>query len=342
MPRRVRVQKAPRKTVMADVEGHRRNVNASMASGNYAAAIESLEKLVKIYPKDEMTWSVLGVAYGKLGNNPKAIGCFERALQIHPQNANIWMDLGVAYGNLGNTPKALGCFERALQIDPQNTAAWNNLGATHVHLGDTPKAIACWEKALQLDPKYASAWTNLGAIYLNLGNNQKAIDCCEKAVQVDPRNSNAWVNLGAVYGNVRNYPKAIKCYKKALQLNPSLSDSILSILQGFQRHLEKGQGGQGVKSKEQKGRLEGKQEKKPKAEGGFTLDIQDPYVFFNRLGERLLQKYNLSRSTNFAEITGIWKQLIRFLHPDQNPYASEELTKKLNEAYQKIRKERNL
>ena len=342
MPKRVRAKKAPKKIVVADVDGYRRKVNASMASGNYAEAIEYLEKLVKIYPKDEITWSFLGVAYGNLRDHRKAIGCFERALQINPQNANAWTDLGVAYGNLGNSQKAIGCFERVLQIDPQNTGAWNNLGATYISLGDTQKAIDCWEKALQIDPKYASAWTNLGAIYLSLGNTKKALGCCEKAVQFDPQNTNAWVNLGAAHGNLRKYQKAVKCYKKALQLNPDLSDSILPILQGLQGHLGKEQGGQRVKSKAQKARLEGKSEKKPSAEGGFTLDIKDPYEFFNRLGERLLQSYNISRSTDLDEITGIWKQLIKFLHPDSNPYASEDLTKKLNEAYQKIRKERNL
>jgi len=50
-------------------------------------AIEYLEKLVKIFPKDEITRALLGVAYGNLRDHRKAIGCFERALQINPQNA---------------------------------------------------------------------------------------------------------------------------------------------------------------------------------------------------------------------------------------------------------------
>jgi tetratricopeptide (TPR) repeat protein len=342
MPKRVRIKKAYKKTVVTDIEGYRRQVNASMASGNYATAIEYLEKLVKIYPKDGITWSILGVAYRQLRDYRKAIGCFERALQLNPQNANTWMDLGVAYGNLGNIPKAIRSFEKAIQIAPQNPNSWNNLGAIYANAGDIQKAIACWEKALQIDPKFANAWTNLGAACLNSGQSQKALDCAEKAVRLEPKNTNAWMNVGAVHNNLRHYQEAVKCYKKALQLNPDLSDSILAILQDLEEHLGKTPRRQSVKGKAPQGRLGGKPKEKPKSEDEFTIDVKDPYEFFNRLGERLLQQYNISPSTDFGEITDIWKHLIKFLHPDSNPYASEELTKKLNEAYQKIRKERKL
>jgi tetratricopeptide (TPR) repeat protein len=342
MPKQVRSRKVPSKTLMTEVNEYRRQVNVSMASGNYAIAIEYLEKLVKIYPRDEVTWSLLGVAYGNLRDSRKAIGCFERALQLNSQNANTWTDLGVAYGTLGNTQKAISSFERALQINPQNTSGWNNLGITYMNVGEIQRAIACWERILQIDLKFASAWTNLGAAYLNLGQTQKALGYCEKAVQLDSQNPNAWMNLGAAHSNLQHYQKAVKCYRKALQLNPDLSDSIAPILQKIQGHLGKAPSKQDVKGNAPQERPESRPKGKPKTEEGFTLNIQDPYEFFNRLGERLLQRYHISPSTDFEEITGIWKQLVKFLHPDSNPYASEDLTKKLNEAYQKIKKERRL
>lgn len=341
MPKQLRGRKPSSKPIFAEIDDYRRQVNAAMASENYMVAIEYLEKLVKIAPRDEGTWIMLGLAYGHLQDSRKAIGCFERALQLNSQNANTWLDLGVAYGSLGNTPKAISAFEHALQLNPQNANGWNNLGITYMNVGDIPKAIACWERILQIDAKVASAWTNLGAAYLRLGQSQQALQYCEKAVQLDSHNPIAWANLGAIHNNLEHYTDALKAYQKALQLKPDLIESVGPIVRKLEAYLGKTPK-QGVKASEPPKKAENKPKGRPRAEAGFTLDVKDPYEFFNRLGERLLQQYHITPSTSFEEITDIWKQLVRFLHPDSNPYAAEELTKKLNEAYQRIKRERNL
>jgi len=341
MPKQLRGRKPSSKPIFAEIDAYRRQVNAAMASEDYAVAIEYLEKLVKIVPRDEGTWTLLGVAYGHLQDLRKAVGCFERALQLNSQNATTWLDLGIAYGSLGNTPKAISAFEYALQLNPQSTLGWSNLGITYMNRGDIPKAITCWERILQMDAKVASAWTNLGAAYLRLGQSQQALQYCEKAVQLDSHNPIAWANLGAAHNNLEHYPDALKAYRKALQLKPDLIESVGPIVRKLEAYLGKTPKQDEKASKSPK-QAEGRPKRMPSVEDGFTLDTKDPYEFFNRLGERLLQQYHISPDTSFEEITDIWKQLVRFLHPDSNPYAAEELTKKLNEAYQRIKRERNL
>lgn len=72
------------------------------------------------------------------------------------------------------------------------------------------------------------------------------------------------------------------------------------------------------------------------------LITSDPYEFFNWICKKFYLTYKISKNSAFPKITYIWKRLMKFLHPDANPHIYEELTKRLNEAYQKIKAERGL
>lgn len=185
-----------------------------------------------------------------------------------------------------------------------------------VSLKELPRGKGVKNMPTTIDGKTASDWWNIGVVEGELGNYQKAVEYYEKAVTIDPHYTEAWYNMGVNYKKLGNYRKVIECWQKTIQFNPMLSAFILPKLRELQDQLEK--------------------------EEDNPLDITDPYKFFNSLGKRCYLKYHISRNSDFSEITDIWRRLVKFLHPDQNPYASEEITKKLNEAYQKIKKQRNL
>ena len=83
--------------------------------------VRSLDYLNKAYdlrPNDFETARLLGVAYGRQGNNQRAIAYFTRATEIEPTNAGAFYDLGTAYHFAGNAAKRDELHAKALQMEP--------------------------------------------------------------------------------------------------------------------------------------------------------------------------------------------------------------------------------
>lgn len=140
-------------------------------SGNYASALEQLEKAdtekFKAM-KPENYYYYLGETYFKLGNYEKSLNAHLHALKIKPTLFKSRVTAGVCYSKLGMTDDALKTYEKALEYDPQNADSvglYVSLGSLYISKDKPYTAIDYLEKATAIYPEQPAAHAYLAIAY---------------------------------------------------------------------------------------------------------------------------------------------------------------------------------
>lgn len=169
---------------------------ASISSGQYKEAVESLTHAVTVNPHDAIAYTKLGLAYSALGEHEPAITAFKQAIKLNRAfvDAETYFRLGNAYLALSDYGSAIDPLKQALygvkvkQLDertkstagPSETEINDALGRAYYGSGSYRQAVKAFETAVRLKPNFASARYGLGLSYLAIGDKRSA----EKEEQV--------------------------------------------------------------------------------------------------------------------------------------------------------------
>jgi tetratricopeptide (TPR) repeat protein len=94
----------------------------------------------------------------------QAIALLENYRKAHPANPEVFNLLGIAYGRAGDDAKSLAMFKEFARLAPNLPGAYNNLGAAYLRQQDSEHAEASFRHALRISPQDVSALYNLGAL----------------------------------------------------------------------------------------------------------------------------------------------------------------------------------
>jgi Tfp pilus assembly protein PilF len=125
-----------------------------VSAGEYAQAIASWDKALKINPNLPEAWHNRGSALGRLGKYEAAIKSFQSALAIDPDNYQAWNDRAHALYQLENWSGAIESWSQAIKLMPGNHLFWYNRGCALEQLAKWNDAIASYEKALEIKPDF--------------------------------------------------------------------------------------------------------------------------------------------------------------------------------------------
>ncbi len=225
-------------------------------SGNYAKAIEFLEKAISIEKKsvgeNNIDIAILehNIAdnYLEIGNLTKSLASEEKALAIAegilPPNSleicRYLFNMGRIYFAAGNYVKALDYNDRALKIveksnDPERlAAALSNQANVYGKMGNYDKALPLAVKALALseqtlgpdNPKITFKLSTLASIYENQGDYSKALSLRERALAIaeksygpnHPEIIAGLNNIAFSHSHEKKYDKALECYQRCLDI----------------------------------------------------------------------------------------------------------------------------
>jgi serine/threonine protein kinase/Flp pilus assembly protein TadD len=159
-------------------EKHYISAREAQLSGNYALAIEELQKIVERYPQEK----------------------------------EAFLEQGAIYSNqLGEPEKAIPLFTKAIEIDPLYKLAYNMLAYAYDDIGDFEKSIWAINKYISLAPDEANPYDSRGEIYAFNGKLEQAIESFREA---EKRKRGFSLNdLGRMYLFNREYTRAESCYK---------------------------------------------------------------------------------------------------------------------------------
>ncbi len=200
---------------------------------DYLKAIATWTKAIELGPKNVVTYTNRGVAYGELKEYKKAIEDFNKAIELDPKFAVAYNNRGNAYSELKEYKKAIEDFNKAIELDPKYAAPYNNRGVAYSGLKDDKKAIEDFNKAIELDPKFAMAYTNRGNAYSRLKEYKKAIEDFNKAIELDPKFAGSYNNRGVAYGGLKDDKKAIEDFNKAIELDPKFAMAYLNLSERY-------------------------------------------------------------------------------------------------------------
>ncbi len=224
---------------MSAVSPPQTEINAVIAlysNGQIKEALDSVESLIKNYPKEPLLYNISGVCYKAIDQLDIAVQSFEKALAIKPDYTEVNYNLGVTYRELGQLDDAIKSYEKALTFKPDHAIAHNNLGNTLSDLGQLDDAVKSYQKAVAVKPDYAEAHNNLGVTLKNLDQLEAAVESYEKALALKPDYADAYANRGNVLLDLKRLDEALASYESAIALDPDL-DWMLGNLLHTKMHL---------------------------------------------------------------------------------------------------------
>lgn len=193
---------------------------AHFNSGQYAAAQQELESLVKALPKSFEVQELLGLVYSAEGQDEKATTPFEQAVRLRPESGEARNNLATNLARLGKTSLAEKEFQKVAELEPASFDANRNLGAFYVQTGRIALAIPYLEKAQSENPVSYDNGYDLALAY----EEQDRLPEARRQIQelLKQKDTAELHNLLAgVEEKARNYVVAVNEYGKAAHMDPS-------------------------------------------------------------------------------------------------------------------------
>lgn len=127
----------------------------------YDEAVELLEKLVKLDPKNGKGYWQLGWELSKKGDSERSIGNYETCIQFEPNNATAYNNMGVEFERLEKYNESLKAFEMALSIKNDMALYHSNKASILNKLEKYDNSIATYKNAITLLPNEETLYKGL-------------------------------------------------------------------------------------------------------------------------------------------------------------------------------------
>ncbi len=148
-------------------------------------AIEILQNGVYKIPDDVALKHYLARVYIDDSRYDIAIDQLDAVLEMSPKNYDAYWDLGRVYFELGVWDMAISNYERVLEFVDDNPLIYYNVAIAYEANNEVDKAISNHLKAISLDSEFAHSYKNLGVLFLARGDKEDAKEYLEEYVKLD-------------------------------------------------------------------------------------------------------------------------------------------------------------
>ena len=193
---------------------------AHYEAGDYRAAEESFERLLKLQPSRTQDLEIYSTVLWHL-RKEAALGHLCYVLKDTASNApETWCAIGNAFSLSREHDQAIAAFRRAIQVDDGFAYAWTLMGHEYIANEEFDAALNCFRKAVSIDRRGYGGWYGLGKSYERLGKLEDSERHYRIAASVNPSNATLLVCIGVVLERLRNKRGALLSYTRALDLAP--------------------------------------------------------------------------------------------------------------------------
>lgn len=157
-------------------------VQAHMKQGQLPAALEKVDQILAVRPKDAQARFTKGVILTEMNRLNDAAVVYQKLSEDYPELPEPYNNLAVIYASQRQYEKAKAALELAIRTHPAYATAHENLGDVYAKL-----ASQAYDKALQLDSANTQAQTKLAMIRDLMGGttrNARTAPTTSKPVQV--------------------------------------------------------------------------------------------------------------------------------------------------------------
>jgi Tfp pilus assembly protein PilF len=125
-------------------------------SGNGAAALRSMEVLLRAQPDNGTHWFNYGFVLEEAGDFERAESAFRRATELSPKLDRAWYGLGLVLIRLQRLDEAVAALKRNTQLQPMSPYGWYQLARTHVDRQEPEEARKIIRHLQRFEPKVAA------------------------------------------------------------------------------------------------------------------------------------------------------------------------------------------
>ena len=192
-------------------------------NGQYAPAIELLDKAIKLDPGFAGGWVWRATAKQRMGQTKESLPDFDKAIELDPKNAYALGGRGYTHYILRNPAQAKADSDAATAIDPDLPGPYATRGVVLSDEGNLAKALEQLNQSIKLEDKYIPAYMGLGTVYVKLQEFEKAIAAYSKAIAGNLTNFRIRHGRGFAYQSIGDIDRALADYAEVLKLNPKFT-----------------------------------------------------------------------------------------------------------------------
>ncbi len=186
--------------------------------GEYAKAIQSLEKACKLDPHLAVPHALLGFSYFQISDFEAAHRELETSRRLDPTNPQVDLFLARSLVQLGNLNGALSILAPLQQKDPNNAEVLYTLGFVYSDLAE-----ATFHQMQTADPASYLVELVLGKAAEAKQVYSEAATHYKLAIDKSPGNWELYYRYGHALYAAGELPDALTAFRQALSLNPSAS-----------------------------------------------------------------------------------------------------------------------
>lgn len=150
----------------------------------------------------------------------KAIELMEKLLEVEPRNAKALHELALNLHSAGSLEKAIVAFKQLLEVQPDDPMVLNNIGVALLDSHRPEEAREYFAKVNDLMPGLARVNLNLAVAFMDEGNLQEAVRCCEESIKAEPANASYYSNLATNFERAGMTKQAIEVVRRGKESAP--------------------------------------------------------------------------------------------------------------------------
>lgn len=203
---------------------------AQCGLGQYAGALEDLDRALAVNPDSAEAHNSRGVALAALQRFAAAVASYDRAVALKAGYHEAYTNRGAALLGGGDPRAAVLSFEAALKINPGSVAAASNCAVALIELRQYAAALEKSDAALRLAPDHIEALNNRGIALRGLKRLEEAVASFDAALRVKPGFAKAHYNRAITLEDMRQFEAAIASYARARDASPAYGYLTSNIL----------------------------------------------------------------------------------------------------------------
>jgi tetratricopeptide (TPR) repeat protein len=183
--------------------------------GDVDTAIAKYESILQIAPSLAAAYNNLGALYLRQHEYAKAVDTLEKGLKIDLKLPSASALLGISLYETGDYARARPRLEAALRANPKDSNIELTLANDLVKLDEPEAAVTHLQQIARREPKNQQVWYQLGKLYMQLSQ-----DALTRLREVDPDSYLVHEVSGEIMESMNNFDGAIIEYKKAVEMAP--------------------------------------------------------------------------------------------------------------------------
>ncbi len=207
-----------------------------------ALLIDRVRQLFKTTPLFESQQSFFqGRALIERGQYAQAVQELQRCVALDPEASHALNAIGLAYWKQNLLDRAIPSLQQAITLSPQWAYPRNTLALIYLEQRRYSDSERMFQTSIEADQEDSAAYRGLGQLYLLLGRLEDAEPQIQHAIEFNPGNAYAYETLGRLRQYQRRYGEAEQAYRLAIRLEPdeaSFQTSLAELLAQANRPLE--------------------------------------------------------------------------------------------------------